>query len=42
MNSSFFDIDKKLLTLSEEAEAECEDIFKYFSEVADFNGRKVL
>lgn len=42
MNNSFFDIDEKLLTLVKEAEAECEDIFKDFSEVADYNGRKVL
>ena len=42
MNNSFFDIDEKLLTLAKEAEAECEDIFKDFSEVADYNGRKVL
>ena len=42
MNNSFFDIDKRLLSLADEAEAECRDIFADFSRIADYNGQKVL
>lgn len=42
MNNSFFDIDERLLNLAKEAEAECKNIFEYFSETADYNGQKVL
>lgn len=42
MNNSFFDIDERLLNLAREAEAECKDAFKDFSETADYNGQKVL
>ena len=36
------DIDKRLLSLADEAEAECRDIFADFSRIADYNGQKVL
>ena len=42
MNNSLFDIDKRLLELADEAEAECKDVFADFSDTADFNGQKVL
>lgn len=42
MNNSFFGIDERLLKLSKESEAECKDIFEDFSEIADYNGQKVL
>ena len=41
MNNSLFDIDKRLLELADEAEAECKDIFGDFSDTADYNGQKV-
>ena len=42
MNNSFFDIDKRLLSLADEAEAECRDIFADFAKIAEYNGQKVL
>ncbi len=42
MDNSFFDIDKRLLSLADEAEDECKEIFSEFSNIADYNGQKVL
>ena len=39
---NFFDIDKRLLKCADEAEAECKEIFSEFSNIADYNGQKVL
>lgn len=42
MNNSFFNIDIRLLELAKKAEEICSDEFKEITEIAEYNGQKVL
>ena len=40
--NSFFDIDPRILALSEKAQTECAEQFSVIDEIAEYNGQKVL